>query len=338
MNWIKSNPFVSGLAGITLLICGILFFLASQSRTRYETAKADFESAFQAVSSSESLPLYPTSENRDGKRKALDEHRAAIADLSKLFDKYRPEKLENISPQAFTDRLKAANQEVTEAFANSKTVLPEDFFLGFDIYRNQLAKSEATGVLLQQLEGIKTAFLGLAEARPGTLLKVYRQALAEEEGGTYQPAPNDIARYFSVELAFESSESAARDFLSSLGATESHYFIIRTLKIKNNRDSPPKVADATFEPSEDEEAELAPGNPFDNVFTEEEEITEESDTPDTAVDADAEATEEPSEEETSSPEVDTSRILAQVLGSEEIIVFVRFDIAIFLPTKELPKP
>jgi hypothetical protein len=38
------------------------------------------------------------------------------------------------------------------------------------------------------------------------------------------------------------------------------------------------------------------------------------------------------------PEVDTSRILAQVLGNEELTVFVRFDIATFLPSKELPKP
>jgi hypothetical protein len=38
------------------------------------------------------------------------------------------------------------------------------------------------------------------------------------------------------------------------------------------------------------------------------------------------------------PEVDTSRILAQVLGNEDLTVFVRFDIATFLPSKDLPKP
>jgi hypothetical protein len=36
--------------------------------------------------------------------------------------------------------------------------------------------------------------------------------------------------------------------------------------------------------------------------------------------------------------VDSSRILAQVLGSEELIVFVRIDLIMFLPSKELPKP
>ena len=53
------------------------------------------------------------------------------------------------------------------------------------------------------------------------------------------------------------------------------------------------------------------------------------------------AVEEVAEEVDDAPEpeeVDTSRILAQVLGSEEVVVFVRFDLSMFLPSKELPTP
>jgi hypothetical protein len=342
MNWIKSNPFVSGLAGITLLLCGILYSLASKWGTQYADAKAGFDEAFQAVTTAESIPLYPTADLRDGKTKALTEHREAIANLSKLFDKYRPKSTDNISPQAFTDRLLAANDEVTKAFG--ETELPENFFLGFEGYRSQLARSEATGTLLHQMDGIKAALLGLAKSRPGALLKVHRVLVPEEGGGNFQPAPNEIARYFSFEVTFKGSEQSVRDFLNSLGATDSHYFIVRTLRIINERDTPPQVADARFEKSEAETAEIAPANPFGDSFFEQPETVEEpaAEEPappagETAPDADPVAA-DPEAAAPPAPPVDTSRILAQVLGNEELIVFVRFDIALFLPAAELPKP
>ena len=332
MNWIKSNPFVSGLAGITLLLCGILYSLASKWGTQYEEAKAGFDEAYQGVTAAENIPLYPRDDLRDGKSKALTEHREAVADLSKLFDTYRPEKTENITPQAFTDRLLVANEQVSKAFG--KTELPENFLLGFESYGNQLAKSETTGTLLQQMDGIKTALLGLAEARPSALLRFYRVPIPEEAGGTFQPAPNDVARFFSCEVTFKGSEQSARNFLNSLGATDSHYFIVRTLKMQNEQETPPQVEDAKFETAAAEEADVVPANPFGDAFFEQPDPIEEpaAEKPAAPDAADPDAVAPPV------PEADTSRILAQVLGNEELIVFVRFDIALFLPSKELPKP
>lgn len=344
MNWIKSNPFVSGLAGITFLLCGILFLLASKWGDQYEDAKIGFDDAYLGVNTAESAALYPTTDLRDGKSKALTEHRDALGDLTKLFNAYRPEKTENITPQAFTDRLLTANEQVSKAFG--ATTLPENFFLGFESYRDQLAKPDATGTLLYQMDGIKVALMGLAEARPSALLKILRVAVPEEAGGNFQPAPTDIARFFSCEVTFKGSEQSARDFLNSLGATDSHYFIIRTLSIKNERETPPQVSDAKFETIATEEAAVAPANPFGEAFFEQ---------PDSVLEPDASAL--PTAEEpiaaggdtalettaTQAPKPpatmqDTARILYQVLGNEELTVFVRFDIAMFLPSKELPKP
>ncbi len=344
MNWIKSNPFVSGLAAITLLLCGILFLLASKWGAQYGEAKIGFDDAYLGVTTAESTALYPTADLRDGKSKALNEHRDALGDLTKLFDPYRPEKTENITPQAFTDRLLTANEQVSTAFG--KTMLPENFFLGFETYRSQLAKPDATGTLLYQMDGIKAALMGLAEARPSALLKVLRVPVPEEMGGNSQPDPNDVARFFSCEVTFKGSEQSARDFLNSLGATDSHYFIIRTVSIKNERQTPPQVSDAKFETIATEEAAVAPANPFGEAFFELPDAVLESDVAalptakeptaaggDTALETTA--TQAPKPPATVQ---DTSRILMQVLGSEELTVFVRFDIAMFLPSKELPKP
>ena len=339
MNWIKSNPFVSGLAGITFLLCGILYFLASKWGAQYAETKTGFDDAYQGVNTAEGLPLYPAADLRDGKSKALTEHRAALGDLTKLFDAYRPEKTENISPQAFTDRLLAANEQVSTAFG--KTTLPENFFLGFETYRSQLAKPDATGTLLYQMDGIKAALMGLAEARPSALLKVLRVAVPEEDGGNFQPGPNDVARFFSCEVTFKGSEQSARDFLNALGATDSHYFIIRTLSIKNDRETPPKVTDAKFEPTEAKEAAVAPADPFDGVFPEEPVDAPQADPEQPAAPGGDDSVAEDAGSDPvvpDAPVADSSRILAQVLGKEDLIVFVRFDIAMFLPTKELSKP
>jgi hypothetical protein len=339
MNWIKSNPFVSGLAGITLLLCGILYFLASKWGTQYAETKAGFDEAYLGVNTAEGLPLYPTADLRDGKSKALTEHRAALGDLTKLFDAYRPEKTENISPQAFTDRLLAAKEQVSTAFG--KTTLPEDFLLGFEAYdRILIAEPDATGTLLYQMDGIKAALMGLAEARPSALLKVWRVAVPEEKGSNFQPGPNDVARFFSCEVTFKGSEQSARDFLNALGATDSHYFIIRTLSFKHERDTPPNVRDAQFESTEAEEAAVEPTDPSIS-FPEQPVDARQADPEQPAAPAGDDSVAEDAGSDSvvpDAPVADSSRILAQVLGNEELTVFVRFDIAMFLPTKELSKP
>jgi hypothetical protein len=331
MNWIKSNPFVAGLAGITIVICAALYLLGSKWGTRHDSVKAEFDASYGAVATSEGIPLYPTKTNREGKSKALGEYRQSIDEMRKLFDGYRPGELNDISPQAFTDSLKKAKNKISAAFEDSGCELPDDFFLGFEKYSNQLAQSGATGALAYQLDGIEQALKGLANAGPSKLIKVYREDLPEEGGRDYKPGPDDVTRNFGFEVTFKGSEASAREFLSSLGATESNYYIVRCLKIGNEKDLPPNSGDAKFEKPASERAEVQPDNLFADVF---ESFAPREEAPVVEV-----APEEPEPEAApSAPVADPSRILAQVLGSEELIVFVRIDLTLFLPSKELPKP
>ncbi len=332
MNWIKSNPFVAALAGITAVLCGILYVFGSKGTEKFDEAKSNFDSGFGAVTRSESIPLYPKAENRDAKTKALNDYREGIAELSGLFDPYRPEKLEPITPQEFTVRLKAATDEVTKAFEGGGTEVPEGFFMGFESYRDQLANGGATAILDYQLNGIKHALLDLAEARPTSLLSVFREGIPEETGGDYQPASGEIARNFGIEFTFKGSESAAREFLSGLGDTEPYYYVVRCVAIQNERDTPPTVSDAKFEDAAKREAAAAEvSDPFGGAFV----LPGADDEP--AAEEEAVVEEEvPSIEEEMA--ADPGRILAQVLGSEEVIVFVRFDLSLFTPSNELPKP
>ena len=332
MNSIKSNPFLSALAGITIVICAALFYLASKGGGKYDDAKASFDESYGAVSSSEGIPLYPNAPNRDGKRKALGEYRQSIEELRSLFDKFRPGELTNVDPQEFTSRLKKTNEEITAAFKAAECELPEGFFLGFEEYSIKLAPKDATGVLGYQLDGIGHALRGLAGARPSQLIKFHREPVPEETGGTYQPAPGDVARNFACEVTFKGSEASARKFLTHLGSTETNYYVIRCVKIVNERDTPPNVDDAKFEAPAPAAAAPAPTDIFRDVFI------LPGDEPEAPAGEGAEEAVPAEEEPEAVDEVDTTRILAQVLGSEDVIVFVRFDISMFLPAKELPTP
>lgn len=333
MDWIKNNPFVAALSGGTLIICIVLFIVASNAGSKFDEAKEGFDTAYSQVSKSERIPLYPEASNRDAKKKALDDYRESIVELRSLFDDYRVDEIERISTQEFTARLKAANEEVKTAFNAVDCELPEDFFMGFERYRNLLAESEATGVLNYQVNALKHALLDLADAIPSELISIYREPIPEESGQKFEVGENQVARKFGYEVAFRGSEQSARKFISALGDVDPYYYVVRTISIKNEKDIPPRVSDAEFKiTAAERNIEAAPS--FEQDFFSDFATEETDDTQEEAVVEDTveEVVEEPE------PAVDSTRILAQVLGGEELIVFVRFDLTLFLPTEELPKP
>jgi hypothetical protein len=322
MSWFKDNKFLVVLGGTTLVSAIVLYFAASKGGGRYDQAKTDFDAAFDEASSYEKLALYPSESNRDGKTKALDDYRKATTDLQAAFKPYRAEKTSNISPQEFTNQLKAVNDELKKAFSDSDTKLPDEFFSGFERYRTELASGEATGILVQQLLSIRSLMLALAAAGPSELRNFYRPGLPEEDGRPFEPKPTQVARPLPLEITFTGSEESARQFLSAISKPDAQYVVIRTLRVSNVKKDPPRAADAKF----DKPAAAAPATDPTNIFGAAFVMPDES----TEGDKKDETTPPPA------PQVDSSRILAQVLGNEEIQVFLRLDVMSFLPEKKLP--
>lgn len=330
MSWIKDNKFLVALIGFTLVGVILLFVLGSKGAERYDQAKEEFDNAAAEASTFERLALYPRPENRDGKSKALDDYRESIKGLQAAFEPFRTGELTNISPQEFTNRLKTVNDEVLQAFANSETKVPDTFFSGFEDYRTTLARSNATGLLEYQLGGIKNLMLALAKSGASELKNLHRPALPEEQGKPHQPQPADIARPLPLEITFTGSEKSVRDFLSDIAKPEGRFVVIRTLRIANTKKEPPRAADARFEGTT-AGADAAPAAPnvadiFGGAFA----LPEEDagvETGDVAAPAPAPAP---------AAAAESSRILAQVLGNEEVQVFLRLDLLQFLPAKTLP--
>jgi hypothetical protein len=320
MNWIKDNKFLVVLLVGTFLGAVLLFMLGSSAASRHDKAKEDFDAAASEATTFEKLALYPRQENRDGKTKALDEYRKTVGDLQSSFAPFRPEKIENVSPQDFTNRLKAVNDEVTKAFQESGCKVPEGFFCGFENYKTSLASGNATGILGYQLVGVRNLMLALAQSGATGLNNIHRPLLPEENGNPWPPQPDQVARPLPVEITFTGPEKSVRAFLSTIVKPEAQYVVIRSLRVANTQKEPPRAADAKFDKPAATKA-VSASDLFGGAFV----------PPGDELPAQGGGV-----APAPKPAADSSRILAQVLGNEELQVFLRLDLLQFLPAKNLP--
>jgi hypothetical protein len=342
MSWIKDNKFAATLGGITLVGAAGLIVAGLQFSGKYAEAQASYEEQTTITNDAENLPLYPTAANEQGKRKAVADYKAAVESLQTSFGKFRPEKLDNIPPQEFTNRLQAANKDVMAAFQASKTDVPGVFFLGFEGYTGALAKGPSTGILDFQLGAMKELMLSLAKPGISQLINVRREKLVEEDGGVFKEEPNQVARPLSVEVTFKGSEAAAREFFTSIAGSDKHNYVVRSVRISNEKKGPPLATDAKFD--DPAPVTLDAAAPADGGFALPPDPTEAAPAADgaapaadgaaPAADGAAPAPEGAAPEAAAPAPVDTGRILQQVLGSEDIYVFVRIDIMQFLPAKK----
>jgi len=329
MSWIQDNKFTAGLIGVTFVVAAGLLYFGNKGATAYDEAKMAHDEAAADIQRFEMLPLYPKKENLDGKHKALTEYRDATDALQKAFDPFRTENFDDISPEEFTNRLRAANADVLKAFEESNTVVPAEFFVGFESYTGRLAPNSATGLLDYQLKALKDIMLLLAKAAPTELKNLHRPRLPEESGQVFEPQPLAVARHLPMEITFKGSEKSVRHFLSAIAKPENRYLVIRSLRISNEKKTPPRSTDAKFE----RPAAPGPAGIFgvEGLFPPDDEVNEEP-----AVDG--EVTEPAAEPVAPVAPADSSRMLAQVLGQENLVVFLRLDILHFLPAKTLPQP
>lgn len=300
MSRIKDHTFAIALGGATLAAVGALAFVGLGAGSKYSASKTEFDTAVEEARSFESLALYPHPENRDGKQKALDDYRKSLESLQEAFGKFRPGEIKNISPQDFTNHLIAVNDELRQAYAKTGATLPEEFFCGFESYKDALSRGSATGMLDYQLNGIRAVLLTLAAAGPSELKNLHRPPLGEEDGAEFKPAENQIARALPMELTFRASEKSLRSFMSALAKLDTHYAVVRSIRISNSKKEPPRTSDAKFENSP------------------------------------AQASPEAAAPAAQQAAPASGRILSQVLGMEEVLVFVRIDLMQFLPPLKLP--
>jgi len=323
----------------TALAMGGLVWWGMQERGDYAAAKDGYDDAANEIRRLTRTEPYPSADNRLAKQTAVEEYASSVGDLQQAFDPYRAPNLEAIDVDAFTDALLASRKQVLESFDSVGAEVPEDFFQGLERYTEEPVKRGDAPLINFQLEAFTELFTKLAEARPAELLNVHRPLLPEEEGRTLE-LEGRTYRAHPIEVSFRGRESTFYDFLSSLDDSERFYYLIRTMRIKNQRDTAPNARDARFE-----RAVVAPetddfGFPDDGDFS------------GGAGDFDAggdfeggaaedgaagdEAEEAPAEAPAAAPG-DSGEILKQVLGDEMVDVFLRIEVLQFLEAQPISK-
>jgi len=133
----------------------------------------------------------------------------------------------------------------------NKVKLPDKFCLGFDEYASALPNMLAAPLLGQELTQVEFLLESLVGARVDALTTFRRKQLSEEREGTApvsapinKPAATTtdarkIIERNLVEATFISTPAAARQFLNQIAGANQHLFIIRLLRVRNEKDKGP---------------------------------------------------------------------------------------------------
>lgn len=322
MNWFKQNKFEAILLILVLLAAIGIFLFGNKKKGAYNEALERFDRANSSVQNLEKNAPYPNMANVEARKDQSEAFRKKVVDLQNLLLAYRPESFSRISPAAFTTKLNEISAKLKELY--SEIEYPEDWQVGFEAYTASPPKDTATAFLSYELDAMDWLFTELAKSKPSALLNVHRKELPIENGQPMNGGDNDGSEPYHrlpVELTFRGSESTLREFLASLAGSKEYFVVVRNMRVTNSNEDPPEEDDAKFDSNA--AAPVTAGGDgtfegFEGFFTEEPEAAEEE--------APAPVEEAPSGQ----------RILGQVLGAEELNVFLHLEFLLFKDEVKLP--
>ena len=275
MNWFQQNRWLGTFLvvfGISVLIAGVLFFLA---RGKWNSARSAFDTAAAERSRLERLDPFPNDANYRKMKLLLKNYSAA---LDKLKEELKTEVLPAppLAPNEFQSRLLQTMLATTQKARANKVKFPAIFYLGFDPFVTSLPNSNETARLLgQELSQIQMLINILLDARVDSVSSLQRMPLPEERGvppapgpvpttgrkpaGAVVAGPKMVERNV-VDLSLKAIPAAALKVLNQIASAPAQFYIIRTLYVRNEKDKgPPRAKTAETNPPAN--APSAPSQP-----------------------------------------------------------------------------
>lgn len=335
MSWFKENKFLGGLLVVTILLATIIIFFGMKAGTSLEEVQQQVATKEAALKKDLSLNPYPTAQNAKDKEASLKAVLAKATEAREKLLAFRPEKMENISGKDFATKLTDSVARVSELFPGEKAI-PSGFYLGFKKYRGSQPKAEATGVLSYQLDAMEYLLTQASEAGVKQIENLVRESLPQEDGygwpGTKnakrqsrasgrakRPAPGavrppkfeklpTVAHRMPVEFTFKAPEPVLREFFKRIGNSDEYFFETRIARVLN----PASIPSAGKAASSEKKSDDGGGGAFGAIEIEGEETVEE----------------EP---------VESIKVLDKVSGGEELTVYLRADLLLFVEEENLPE-
>ncbi|MFN2509526.1 MAG: Amuc_1100 family pilus-like protein [Chthoniobacterales bacterium] len=251
MNWFQQNRFLGAfliLFGIATL--GSAYFLWS-AKSDFAEAKAAFDENATELNRLQQLVPYPSEPNLRKMKTQAEEY---ASELNKLKEELKTRVLPVVplAPNEFQTRLRQAILGVGERARANKVKLPDNFFLGFDEFAAALPDTAAAPLLGQQLAQVELLLTILIDARVDAVTSLRRAPASAAAVAAASPSPTAVRKppgapetgpalveRSVIETAFVSSPGAARRALNQIATIKQQFYILRTLRVLNEKDKGP---------------------------------------------------------------------------------------------------
>jgi hypothetical protein len=249
MNWFRENRFLGAFL-ISFGICalGAVWFLF-EAKGNWNGASTQFDQTGAELNRLERLAPYPSADNLSTMKAHAEKYEATLA---KLKDELKGQGLPvpPMAPNEFQSRLRIAMTGIADKARANRVKLPDKFYLGFDTFASALPNEMAAPLLGQELAQIEWLLNTVLEARVDALISFRRARLPEESApataspsrvatsGKREAAPMLLERNV-VEATFLSTPAAARKVINQISGATEHFFIVRLVHIRNEKDKGP---------------------------------------------------------------------------------------------------
>ncbi|HEX4665122.1 MAG TPA: Amuc_1100 family pilus-like protein [Chthoniobacterales bacterium] len=254
MNWFRQNKFLGGFLVALALTTVLSVFFLLREKSAADAAQSRLESAVNELTRLRRSVPFPSEENLRKTRTQADGYRSSLLALENEMRTRMFPKLP-IQPNEFQAQLRAATINVTEHAQAFRVRLPDNFHLGFDQYATSLPNGLAAPRLGRQLRAIEWLAKTIVEAHADSINSLSRTPLPEETPAAASTRTSSRARpgappkpasgkekmvdWTTVDLAFSGSPAAIRRAFNQIAAAPEQFYILRTLRIKNQVDKGP---------------------------------------------------------------------------------------------------
>lgn len=324
MSWLEQNKFLAGLIGVTAVGALGLGYVIVSNGSELDDLKVTLADKIGELQRVEGAKAFPNLENKTAIEANTKEYGETLNELQDKLVAYAPDTNSSVTVAEFQGLQNAYVDKLRVMFEGVKT--PENCRFGFDEYASKMVPQRATRTLSYQLEALEAMFSELADISPKEVINVYRPLSALEvgeeagsQGGAARSrrAGKSKAAYssLSVELGLKMEEPKLMEFLERLANHKEYYFVVRLLRIKNERETSPNASELSFSKKGGSATVGGGGGGF-------------------FFDSDVEESSSDSEE----PAVSTTRVLQQILGNEALDAHLKIDVIMFHSKEESVLP
>lgn len=255
MNWLKENPFVSGLLAFVVVAGGALAYFLSGAATVYQETEDAYRAAVQQLHTLQQRSPFPNEENLSKVKAQTEQYAAAVGTLKAQLASMQLPLDETMTPQRFQDTLRSTVNEVTQLADAAEVALPAGFYLGFDAYQSSLPSEKAAPALGRQLVLLSEVVKRLIELKVASIDLLTRNLLPEESGATRAAAPagpgggqpqapaQKMVESFPFDISFTADQGKFRVAFNSL-IDSKQFLIVRSLNVENTSPLGPPVTAA----------------------------------------------------------------------------------------------